>query len=136
MSLKLLLSEPFNLTWNGITKQVQPGGEIDIRDFNIENKQVWHTETCIIDKNPLVFERVASREHNIEQENISLSEKTKFLENSLADVKGNLKECEAISESQANEIIKIKNTNEKLTEALEEANALLAENNIKAKKKK
>lgn len=136
MALKNVTDKDFKLMWNGITKNIIPEGEIDIRDYNIDNKHVWNTETCIIDKYPGVFKRVANREQNLETDNVQLSEKTKFLEDNLAQAKEELKQCEAISESLQYQVNDLTDKNQKLTSALEEANELLAENKITPKKKK
>ncbi len=136
MALKNITDENIDLMWNGVVRRIIPNGEIDIRDFNVENKNVWNTETCIMDKHPGMFQRVASREQNIEAQNVELSSKTRFLEDNLAEAKEELKQCEAIAESLQNQVGDLTDKNNKLTQALEEANALLAENKIISKKKK
>ena len=138
MALKNNSDKTVKVMWNSIEKDVQPGEEIDVRDFNVENKYVFSTERVLMDKHHGKFVQVANREKKMEEENSALNEKTAFLENSLNETKENLKQSEVLAETLQNQVDDLKQKNEDLTIALEEANNLLAENKIEkpAKKKK
>lgn len=73
MPLRNISQNEINVKYNGIEKTVHPGKDLDVRDFDIQSKQIPGVETFLLDKHGRdKFKQVEAKEKSLEKENADL----------------------------------------------------------------
>lgn len=88
--LKNITKGEVTIKYNGIYKTIEPGGEVDVRDFEVNTKSALEVERHLIGKYGAdKIQQTASKEVSLEKENAELRAENKALKAELEAHKSN-----------------------------------------------